>query len=123
MNKKQSSEDILKQVGFYITELRKRKSLSQGELADQANSSQMTINRLEKGHTGTRLITAIDAAKTLDTSLDILIKKAEVDTSKTNKESIPRNDIIDEIVYRTNKLTEKKQKWILELIKHVITPP
>ena len=72
--RKAYDEEILKlKIAYKITQLRKERHLTQGELAEKAGTTQQNISRLEDLkntqitlHTLTRLATALKARLTVD---------------------------------------------------------
>ncbi len=60
-----------KQIGAEIRRYRRRKKLSQTELAAKTKLRQATISTLEKGQTGTQLRTLIDILAALELELVI----------------------------------------------------
>ncbi|MCD8511695.1 MAG: helix-turn-helix transcriptional regulator [Bacillus sp. (in: Bacteria)] len=55
-----------------IKDLREKKSISQGKLADMCNVSRQTINAIENNKYDPSLQLAFDIAKTLGVTVDIL---------------------------------------------------
>lgn len=74
-------------VGERIVILRRRKRLTQPELAHQTGMGISTLNRIEKGHQTTAIDKLVALAKALGTSADYLLGLSE-DPGKDN-ESLP----------------------------------
>jgi len=68
-------ENELKIVGARIEAARKKKGLTQEELADRAGVSQSMINHIEKGRKKPSLDIAIAIAREFNTTVDALISR------------------------------------------------
>ena len=66
-------------VGNRIKDLRKKKKLSQIELAEIINSAGDVIGRYERGNSSPSIETAIKIAEALDVSLDYLVGKIDIE--------------------------------------------
>ena len=91
------------EIGKKITELRKKRGLSQEELAEKVGVARQTISKWELGETSPDLKQGKALSKIFNVSLDELVD----------------NDIKDILVERTSN-TEKLAGLILKLIKFVV---
>ena len=91
------------EIGNKIMELRKKKGLSQEELADKVGVARQTISKWELGETSPDLKQARELSKIFNVSLDELVD----------------NDIKDILVEKTSN-TEKLAGLILKLIKFMV---
>ena len=91
------------EIGNKIMELRKKKGLSQEELADKVGVARQTISKWELGETSPDLKQAKELSKIFNVSLDELVD----------------NDIKDILVEKTSN-TEKLAGLILKLIKFMV---
>ena len=61
------------ELGKAVRELRQKRGLSQGQLAERVGVDRKTINRIENGHHSTSVSTITDIAKSLDEKPSALI--------------------------------------------------
>jgi transcriptional regulator with XRE-family HTH domain len=66
-------EDFLKLVGEHIMVLRKRKGLTQKELADGIEATSVHIGRIERGESNVTILMLARIAKALNVSLSELV--------------------------------------------------
>ena len=91
------------EIGYKISNLRKKSGLSQEELADKVGVARQTISKWELGETSPDLKQAKELSKIFNVSLDELTD----------------NDIKDVLVEKTSN-TEKLAGLILKLIKFMV---
>ena len=91
------------EIGNKIMELRKKKGLSQEELAEKIGVSRQTISKWELGETSPDLKQSKELSKIFNVSLD----------------ELANNDVKDILVEKTSN-TEKLAGLILKLIKFII---
>ncbi|MDC1162119.1 helix-turn-helix domain-containing protein [Tenacibaculum sp.] len=90
-NKKNKNSNL----GYYVSDARKKKGLSQEALADKANVSLSTIQRIEKGTVKPRAYTLRIIAETLELDITQLISN---ETNKANSKSfIPESKRINTV--------------------------
>jgi len=66
-------------VGVKIAEIRKRKGLTQDEVAEQANINLRTVQRIENGETEPRGFTLSSICKVLDISIEDIVDYGKVE--------------------------------------------
>ncbi|MBR6519061.1 MAG: helix-turn-helix transcriptional regulator [Oscillospiraceae bacterium] len=99
------------QTGKLIAELRKKRGLTQKQLADKLNLSNKTISKWESGNGSPNISNLPALAETLGVSVDELLKgelnKPEADTNPdVHKDCLPRKELTPK---------QKKERAIIAL--------
>lgn len=84
-----SMEDVSRQIGKKIRELRKKEGMTQEELADRADVHYTFIGAVERGETNLSLKTFLRVAEALETPVEFFLQSAEGE----NKSRITEKDI------------------------------
>ena len=99
--------EIIKQLGIKIKEIRKLNNLTQAELAEKINVDSKYISRLETGTSIASISTLIKISKVLNVELSDIFT---VESSQKKKK------IIELINIKLNRINTKELKAVLDII-------
>lgn len=109
MEKRTPTEEIYKDIGRNIAQIRKDLNVTQQDLADKIESTRQTITLYETGARRIPLVTLMDIAKALHVSLADLIPEMK----KKKPGPIPK---IKQSFERIAELGESDQKIVIDLL-------
>ncbi len=118
-------ENVLKNLGSTLKQLRTEKGITQVELGKLASKPQSTIARVESGMVpDVALRVVYEFVDAMDVSLtelfSILEKKKVPETTKT---ASTQNKKLDTIIRRIHAMDEDTRNWILKLFEFIIDNP
>jgi transcriptional regulator with XRE-family HTH domain len=106
--------NVVETVGERIKKLRKKKGLTQAQLAARVNVSPQVISNWERGYSGLDHDDVARLADALDESADFIL-------SGKRESSLEKKDTTDELTsimfHKWDKLDEKRRKQALKLIE------
>ena len=115
-----SDGSLVEKLGRVISRRRKIKELSQIALGQNSGTSQMTIQRVERGRGGgVGFDSFVSIAECLDTSLSELLFEVEKGQEESQKSDFRWENVIE----RINRLSPLHRDWIVKVIEDVLDRP
>lgn len=123
MDKKDS---LVKAIAEIFYEKRATMGISQQELANRCGVSQMTVQRVESAHGGTKIENLIDMADSLQINLGSIFRKFKdpmaVDV-KIADQSNQEESEWDKINKKVKKLSQEEREWLSDICVKVLERP
>lgn len=95
-----------KESGQRIKYLRKKKGMTQEQLASKLNIGISTLGKIEIGYSGLSIDLLLDIAEFFDVSTDYVLTGAEFNFAKTQKQIIAAIKLLEEAVSDSDQLHE-----------------
>lgn len=97
-------DKLLREIGARICEVRKKKRLTQEELAERMDVSIQMISNLERGKKAIRPENIVKLCEALDVSADYILR------------GISSGEELDEIIWKFRALSREKQEAVEKIV-------